>query len=98
LESKGYKVIGRKPCPILIIFIGSELHSRIVSRLMMENGVHVNGIEYPVVGSGKARLRLNIMPAHVEKNIDIMVKVFDKCYKLGNKIVEKSMEMYAEKL
>jgi glycine C-acetyltransferase len=37
------------PCPILIVFIGNEVVSRLVSRLMMDNGVHVNGIEYPVV-------------------------------------------------
>jgi len=75
----------------LIIFIGNELHSRIISRLMMENGVHVNGIEYPVVGSGKARLRLNIMPQHNEKNIDKMVAIFHRQYKIANKIMEKSM-------
>lgn len=94
----GYQCIGKKPCPILIIFIGNELHSRVTSRLMMEHGVHVNGIEYPVVGSGKARLRLNIMPQHVPSNIDKMVTIFDKVYKLADKIVEKSMQMYAEKL
>jgi len=29
---------------------------------MMDEGVHVNGIEYPVVGMNEARLRLNLMP------------------------------------
>lgn len=61
LSKKGYECIGR-PCPILIVFIGNEVVSRLVGRLMMDEGVHVNGIEYPVVGMGEARLRLNLMP------------------------------------
>jgi len=46
----------------LIVFIGNEVVSRLVGRLMMDEGVHVNGIEYPIVGMGEARLRLNLMP------------------------------------
>lgn len=44
----GYTCIGN-PSPILIVFIGNEIVSRLTSRLMMDEGVHVNGIEYPVV-------------------------------------------------
>jgi glycine C-acetyltransferase len=29
-------------------------------------GVHVNGIEYPVVKMGQARLRVSIMPQHTK--------------------------------
>lgn len=76
----GYETIGQ-PSPILIVYIGNELICRIVCRLMMDNGVHVNGIEYPVVGIGQARLRLNLMPKHDQKNIDIMVDSFDRSMK-----------------
>lgn len=51
LMKLGYETIGQ-PSPILIVYIGNELICRIVCRLMMDNGVHVNGIEYPVVGIG----------------------------------------------
>jgi glycine C-acetyltransferase len=44
LEDLGYKLLGQ-PSPILIVLIGDENVSRLVSRLMMDEGVHVNGIE-----------------------------------------------------
>ena len=43
LESKGHKIIGN-PCAIMPVFIGNEVISRLVSRIMMDKGVHVNGI------------------------------------------------------
>ncbi len=43
-NAKGFRVMGQ-PCPIMIVFIGDEVICRIVSRLLMDNGVHVNGIE-----------------------------------------------------
>jgi len=48
---------------------------------MMDNGVHVNGIEYPVVGMNEARLRLNLMPQHTIENMDIFIDLFDDVYK-----------------
>lgn len=48
---------------------------------MMDEGVHVNGIEYPVVGMNEARLRLNLMPQHTKENMDIFVDIFDKVFK-----------------
>ena len=43
LEAKGYTIFGN-PCPILPLLVGNEVVSRLVARLMMDNGVHVNGI------------------------------------------------------
>lgn len=63
LESRGYKIFGN-PCPILPLFVGNEIVCRLVSRIMMDKGVHVNGIEFPVVKMGQARLRVNLMPQH----------------------------------
>lgn len=65
----------------MIVYIGNEIICRVVSRLMMDNGVHVNGIEYPVVAENEARLRLNLQPQHTFENMDIFVEVFDKVYK-----------------
>jgi len=65
----------------MIIYIGNEIILRLVSRLMMDNGVHVNGIEYPVVGMNEARLRLNLMPQHTIENMDIFIDLFDDVYK-----------------
>ena len=41
-------------------------------------GVHVNGIEYPVVKIGQARLRVSIMPQHTKEHLDTFVRVFEK--------------------
>lgn len=65
LNELNYRCIGQA-CPILIVFIGNEIVCRLVSRIMMDEGIHVNGIEYPVVALGQARLRLNLMPQHTK--------------------------------
>jgi len=60
---KGFKCIGN-PSPILPVFVGNELVCRVLVKMMMEEGVHVNGVEFPVVSIGQARLRVNLMPQH----------------------------------
>jgi glycine C-acetyltransferase len=60
LKDLGYKCIGN-PSPILPVFVGGELQCKLVSRAMMDEGrliffhfegIHVNGIEFPVVSLG----------------------------------------------
>lgn len=51
LNNRGYKIIGY-PSPIMPLLIGDELTSRIVTRLMIDEGIHCNGIEYPIVKMG----------------------------------------------
>jgi len=43
---------------------------------MMDKGVHVNGIEYPVVGIGQARLRVSLLPQHTKEHLDRFIEVF----------------------
>ena len=74
LESKGFRIIGN-PCAIMPVFIGNEVISRLVSRIMMDKGVHVNGIEYPVVKIGQARLRVCLLPQHTKAHMDRFVQV-----------------------
>ena len=40
---------------------------------MMDMGVHVNGMEFPVVKLGQARLRVNLMPTHTKDHLDTFV-------------------------
>ncbi len=65
---------------------------------MMDNGVHVNGIELPVVQQGEARLRVNLMPQHTKEHLDTFVKVFEKAYKESNMIFEKGLKEYKENI
>lgn len=72
LERTGNRVFGQ-PCPILPLYVGNEFVCRMTSRLMMDNGIHVNGIEFPVVTLGQARLRVNLMPQHTKEHLDVFV-------------------------
>jgi glycine C-acetyltransferase len=52
-------------------------------------GVHVNGIEFPVVKIGQARLRVNLMPQHTKEHLDAFVKLFEKSLNKANIIYER---------
>ena len=62
---------------------------------MMDRGVHVNGIEYPVVKVGQARLRLSLLPQHTKAHMDRFVVVFEESLKKAQMILEESMSRYA---
>ncbi len=47
----------------------------------MDNGVHVNCVEFPIVKMGEARIRANLMPQHTKEHFDQFVTVFDMAYK-----------------
>ena len=64
---------------------------------MMDNGVHVNGIEYPVVKIGQARLRVNLMPQHTKEHLDTFVSVFEMSLKKSNIIFERELKRLEEK-
>lgn len=89
-EELGYKCLGY-PSPILPVLIGNEIISRITVRLMLDEGVVVNGIEFPVVSKGQARLRVCIMPDHQRKHIDVLVETFDRCIEKAKIIFEKQI-------
>lgn len=57
-------------------------------------GVHVNGIEYPVVKIGQARLRVSIMPQHTKEHLDTFVRVFEKALAKATTIFERQMKIY----
>jgi len=85
LTKGGFEVIGN-PSPIVILLTGDELLSRIVTRLMLNSGVIVNGIEYPIVPKGKARLRLQLQAVHTREHLDLFVETFIRCYDDAQKI------------
>ena len=97
LEAKGHTIIG-SPCAIMPVLIGNEIISRLVSRLMMDMGVHVNGIEFPVVKMGQARLRVSLLPQHTKAHMDRFVEVFEICLEKAKVIMEESMARYNEEM
>lgn len=58
----------------------------------MDNGVHVNGIEYPVVKVGQARLRVNLMPQHTQEHLDKFVEIFEDSLEKANRIFERQLK------
>jgi glycine C-acetyltransferase len=56
---------------------------------MCNSGIHVNGIEFPVVSMGQARLRVNLMPQHTHEHLDKFVELFEKCLAQSTKMMEK---------
>jgi glycine C-acetyltransferase len=56
---------------------------------MYNSGIHVNGIEFPVVSMGQARLRVNLMPQHTHEHLDKFVELFEKCLAQSTKMMEK---------
>jgi len=85
LTKRGFEVVGN-PSPIVILLTGEELLSRIVTRLMLNSGVIVNGIEYPIVPKGKARLRLQLQATHTREHLDLFIETFIKSYDDAQKI------------
>jgi len=77
LKEKGFECLGN-PSPIVIVIIGDELQNRIATRLMLNKGVIINGIEFPVVPRGRARLRLQLQAIHTKEHLDIFIEKLEE--------------------
>lgn len=77
LKKKDWECFG-SPCPIVIVLVGNELYSRLISRFMLEKGVIVNGIEFPIVPKGKARLRLQLQASHTKEHLDKFITCLEE--------------------
>ena len=58
----------------------------------------MNGIEYPVVKIGQARLRVSLMPQHTKEHLDTFVNTFEKALAQSEAIYEREMNAYMEKM
>ena len=59
-------------------------------------GVHVNGIEFPVVKMGQARLRVSLLPQHTKEHMDKFVDVFEESLAISNVLFNKLMDTMQE--
>lgn len=91
LTSRGFECIGNAS-PIVILLVGDELLNRIVAKLMMAKGVVVNGIEFPIVSKGRARLRLQLQAIHTKEHLDTFVSTFVSSYTKAQTIIKEFME------
>ena len=74
LEQAGLDYYG-DPSAIVCVKMGSEGLARLVSRRLPELGLIANLVEFPAVPKGAARIRMQVMASHTEKNITEAVAI-----------------------
>jgi glycine C-acetyltransferase len=77
LTKLGFKLLGGDS-PITPIMIGDEEKSAALSRALLDEGVYVGSVRFPVVPRGEARLRAQPSAAHTVADIDEALNVFGK--------------------
>lgn len=68
LTASGFEYYG-DPSAIVAVKMGTEGLARLVSRRLPELGLFANLVEYPAVGKGAARFRMQVMSKHSQQNI-----------------------------
>ena len=63
------------PSAIVCVKMGTEGLARLVSKQLPELGLIANLVEFPAVPKGAARIRLQVMANHSEKNIAVAVRI-----------------------
>ena len=79
VNARGLDVYG-DPSAIVCVKMGSEALARLVSRRLPDAGLLANLVEYPAVGKGAARFRMQVMAKHSHENIRQAVDVLTRCY------------------
>lgn len=73
----GFTIIeGRHP--IVPVMLGEAAIAQDMSRELLDAGVYIKGLWYPVVPKGEARLRAQISAAHTREDLDRALAAFDK--------------------
>jgi 7-keto-8-aminopelargonate synthetase-like enzyme len=67
------------PSAIVAVKMGSEALARLVSRRLHHEGLFANLVEYPAVGKGAARFRLQAMADHTSANIARAADIMARC-------------------
>ena len=63
------------PSAIVCVKMGTEGLARLVSKRLPELGLIANLVEFPAVPKGAARIRMQVMANHSEKNIAVAVQI-----------------------
>ncbi len=75
LELRGYKILGDHPS--LAIQVGGVVVLQKLINQLYERGIHVNGLCYPVVPEGQARIRLEVSARHSDQDVTRAINAFD---------------------
>ena len=77
LEALGFNT-GKSETPITPVIIGEEAKAMKFSDRLFEEGVFAQGIAYPTVPKGTARVRTIVTAEHTKEQLDRAVEVFKK--------------------
>jgi glycine C-acetyltransferase len=72
----GFKIIAGSH-PIVPIMLGEASIAQDMSRELLDDGVYIKGLWYPVVPKGEARLRAQISAAHTAEDLDQALTAFN---------------------
>ncbi len=76
LELRGYKILGGEH-PSLVVQIGGVVVLQKLVNQLYERGIHVNGLCYPVVPEGQARVRIELSARHTDQDVTRAINAFD---------------------
>ncbi len=77
LEALGFDT-GKSETPITPVIAGDEVKAMKLSDRLMEEGVFAQGIAFPTVPKGTARVRTIVSAAHTKEDLDQAVRAFEK--------------------
>jgi glycine C-acetyltransferase len=77
LEKLGFNT-GKSETPITPVIAGDEVKAMKLSDRLLEEGVFAQGIAFPTVARGKARVRTIVSAAHTKQDLDEALRAFEK--------------------
>ncbi len=77
-DVRGIECLG-EPSNVVPVIAGDDAVGRWTSRMLEENGLIANLVEFPAVPRGRARFRFQVMATHSAQQIDQGVDLFCRC-------------------
>lgn len=97
IRARGMDVYG-DPSAIVAVKTGDEALARMTSRALPELGLISNLVEYPAVGKGQARFRLQVMAGHTAQEITAAADRMEAAMKEGQQALETVTEPFEQRL
>ena len=69
MKKNGFQILGNDDCPIAPVFLEDARLAGEFADEMLKKDIYVIGFSYPVVPHGKARIRVQLLGAHTDKQI-----------------------------
>lgn len=89
-ELKKIGVESNSNSAIIPILIGDEKKAVNISKYLKEKGIYLSAIRYPTVKRGKAILRVCLMSNHDKTDIDYLIEMLRKAFRIFNVEVIKA--------